>query len=228
MYLCTASSKPTLPSVLRSLLHVEFSSEALRQHHGPLPWDRSYCKFRSNRSFSSSSRLRRSPQESQPLKELSSLNESYKSKRRSQYKASTKRSGRKGDEIKTEKVKPEDWQIQKEALQKKFKEGWNPPKKLSPDAIEGVRQLHAVAPSEFTTPVLAERFKVSPEVIRRILKSKWRPTEEEAEERRKRWAKRYGQIESQKTELGLRPMTKRAVKFSDSKVLYGDTRERPL
>ena len=88
--------------------------------------------------------------------------------------------------------------------------------------------LHAVAPAQFTTPVLAERFKVSPEVIRRILKSKWRPTEEEAEERRKRWAKRYGQIESQKTELGLRPMTKRAVKFSDSKVLYDDTRKRPV
>lgn len=233
MYLCTAPSKPTLPSVLRGLLYAEFSSgrrptSFLYNHQGALPGNRSSCKFRCNRSFSSSPKLRRPSQESRPLKEPFPANEPSKAKKRSQPRANTGHSDRKGDEIKAEKRKPESWQIQKEALQKKFKDGWNPPKKLSPDAIEGVRQLHAVAPAQFTTPVLAERFKVSPEVIRRILKSKWRPTEGEAEERRKRWAKRYGQIESQKTELGLRPMTKSAVKFSDSKVLYDDTRERPV
>ncbi|PYH78009.1 hypothetical protein BO82DRAFT_249753, partial [Aspergillus uvarum CBS 121591] len=64
-------------------------------------------------------------------------------------------------------------------LKEKFKEGWNPPKKLSPDAIEGIRHLHQVAPEQFTTPVLAEQFKVSPEAIRRILKSKWRASDKE-------------------------------------------------
>ncbi|KAH7061211.1 hypothetical protein B0J12DRAFT_553139, partial [Macrophomina phaseolina] len=72
------------------------------------------------------------------------------------------------------------WMVQKEALKEKFgKEGWQPRKKLSPDAMDGIRQLHASDPDTYTTPVLANEFKVSPEAIRRILKSKWRPKEEE-------------------------------------------------
>ncbi|RHZ64462.1 mitochondrial ribosome assembly protein RRG9 [Aspergillus thermomutatus] len=122
------------------------------------------------------------------------------------------------------KKKKELWQIQKEALKKKFKEGWNPPKKLSPDALEGIRHLHAVAPERFTTPVLAEQFQVSPEAIRRILKSKWRPSPEEMEKRRERWDRRHDRIWSQMAELGLRPPKRRADKFSDVKVLY----DKPL
>ena len=99
----------------------------------------------------------------------------------------------------------EPWQIQKEALKRKFPTGWAPPKKLSPDAMEGIRHLHHIAPDQFTTPVLAEEFKVSPEAIRRILKSKWRPSGEELEERRKRWEKRHDRIWSHLSELGLRP-----------------------
>ncbi|RHZ71957.1 Required for respiratory growth protein 9 mitochondrial [Aspergillus turcosus] len=122
------------------------------------------------------------------------------------------------------KKKKEPWQIQKEALKKKFKEGWNPPKKLSPDALEGIRHLHAVAPDRFTTPVLAEQFQVSPEAIRRILKSKWRPSPEEMEKRRERWDRRHDRIWSQMAELGLRPPKRRADKFSDARVLY----DKPL
>lgn len=118
------------------------------------------------------------------------------------------------------KKKKEPWQIQKEALKKKFKEGWNPPKKLSPDALEGIRHLHAVAPDRFTTPVLAEQFQISPEAIRRILKSKWRPSPEEMEKRRERWERRHDRIWSQMTELGLRRPKRSAEKFSDVKVLY--------
>ncbi|EAW18795.1 mitochondrial ribosome assembly protein RRG9 [Aspergillus fischeri NRRL 181] len=118
------------------------------------------------------------------------------------------------------KKKKEPWQIQKEALKKKFKEGWNPPKKLSPDALEGIRHLHAVAPDRFTTPVLAEQFQVSPEAIRRILKSKWRPSPEEMEKRRERWERRHDRIWSQMSELGLRRPKRSADKFSDVKVLY--------
>ncbi|KAL4741572.1 required for respiratory growth protein 9, mitochondrial [Aspergillus similis] len=97
------------------------------------------------------------------------------------------------------------WQIQKEALKRKFPAGWAPPKKLSPDAMEGIRHLHHIAPDQFTTPVLAEEFKVSPEAIRRILKSKWRPSGEQLDERRKRWEKRHDRIWSHLSELGLRP-----------------------
>lgn len=128
---------------------------------------------------------------------------SLRDKSKSQSSQSTAKSS-KADQPQ-QKKKKEPWQIQKEALKRKFKEGWNPPKKLSPDAMEGIRHLHAMNPEQFTTPVLAEQFKVSPEAIRRILKSKWRPTEEEMEDRRRRWEKRQWRIWDHMAELGLRP-----------------------
>lgn len=120
------------------------------------------------------------------------------------------------------KKKKENWQIQKAALEKKFPQGWNPPKKLSPDALDGIRSLHAKAPEQFTTPVLAKEFEVSPEAIRRILKSRWQPSEDEQEGRRLRWEKRHDRIWSRMAELGLRPETKRTKPISDARVLYDD------
>jgi len=120
-----------------------------------------------------------------------------------------------------EKRKPESWEIQKSALKEKFKEGWAPPKKLSPDALDGIRHLHATDPERFTTPVLAEQFKVSPEAVRRILKSKWQPTEEEQDDRRRRWWNRRLRIWSQMAELGLRPRQRRTDRISDAQILYG-------
>jgi hypothetical protein len=100
----------------------------------------------------------------------------------------------------------EHWQIQKDALKKKFGEqGWSPRKKLSPDTMEGIRALHEQFPQKYTTPVLAEQFKVSPEAIRRILKSNWRPSTGKMEERRERWAKRHDRIWDAQAEMGLRP-----------------------
>ncbi|GCB18628.1 required for respiratory growth protein 9, mitochondrial [Aspergillus awamori] len=123
--------------------------------------------------------------------------------------------------------KPEKWQLHKQALKEKFKDGWNPYKKLSPDALEGIRHLHAVAPEKFTTPVLAEEFKVSPEAIRRILKSKWRPSETEIEDRRKRWERRHDRIWGHLSELGLRPSTKRTRDLTDAnQLLYGNNRKK--
>jgi len=122
-----------------------------------------------------------------------------------------------------QKKKREGWQIQKDALKSKFKDGWNPTKKLSPDALDGIRHLHAMAPDRFTTPVLAEQFKVSPEAVRRILKSKWKASESEMENRRKRWEKRHDRIWSQMAELGLRPKKKRTQEIDDFNVLYEDS-----
>jgi hypothetical protein len=117
--------------------------------------------------------------------------------------------------------------VQKAALKEKFAGGWNPPKKLSPDALDGIRHLHAKAPEQFTTSVLAQEFEVSPEAIRRILKSKWRPSEDEMESRRKRWENRHDRIWSRMAELGLRPSTNRTRTLSDFHVLYDDNnRER--
>lgn len=103
-----------------------------------------------------------------------------------------------------------DWQVQKEALKKKFgDQGWSPRKKLSPDTMEGIRVLHEQYPDKYTTPVLAQQFEVSPEAIRRILKSKWRPSPEKMEERRQRWAKRHDRIWDAQAEIGLRPKRKK-------------------
>lgn len=104
---------------------------------------------------------------------------------------------------------PEAWQIQKAALERKFgDEKWQPRKRLSPDAIEGIRALHAQYPDKYTTPVLAKHFEMSPEAIRRILKSNWRPSADEAAERRDRWLKRGERIWTQMVELGVKPPKK--------------------
>ena len=103
----------------------------------------------------------------------------------------------------------EQWQIQKSALSEKFgPTGWLPRKRLSPDTLEGIQALHAQYPDRFTTPILAEQFKVSPEAIRRILKSKWVPKDEEKERRRQRWEKRGENIWSQMVEVGIKPPKK--------------------
>ena len=102
--------------------------------------------------------------------------------------------------------KREGWQSQKEALKNKFQHtGWLPRKRLSPDALEGIRAIYARYPNKYTTPVLAEKFKVSPEAIRRILKSKWRPDEKEEKRRQERWNTRGERIWNQMADIGLHP-----------------------
>ncbi|MCJ1428312.1 Required for respiratory growth protein 9 mitochondrial [Sticta canariensis] len=106
-------------------------------------------------------------------------------------------------------VPREPWQVQKRALLEKFgSSGWSPRKRLSPDALEGIRMLHSQSPDKYTTPVLADHFQVSPEVIRRILKSKWRPNEEEEAKRRERWDKRGESIWTQMVQIGIKPPKK--------------------
>jgi hypothetical protein len=101
------------------------------------------------------------------------------------------------------------WQIHKEKMKEKLHgEAWNPRKKLSPDTMEGIRHLHQTQPEKFTTALLAQHFKVSPEAIRRILKSKWRPSDAEAEDRLRRWDKRGEKIWSNLVELGIKPPKK--------------------
>ncbi|EFQ29964.1 mitochondrion organization and biogenesis protein [Colletotrichum graminicola] len=106
------------------------------------------------------------------------------------------------------KPKREPWQIQKEALKKKFPEGWNPRKRLSPDAIAGIKALHAQFPEEYTLRTLADKFQVSPEAIRRILKSKWQASPEEEEDRQERWFRRGVSVWSRYAELGMKPPSK--------------------
>jgi hypothetical protein len=102
----------------------------------------------------------------------------------------------------------EPWMTQKAALKKKFPGGWNPRKKLSPDALVGIRMLHKQFPEEYTTEVLAQKFEVSPEAIRRILKSKWTPGPEEELERQERWHNRGKKVWTHWAALGKKPPRK--------------------
>ncbi|KAI9865568.1 MAG: Required for respiratory growth protein 9 mitochondrial [Vezdaea acicularis] len=103
--------------------------------------------------------------------------------------------------------KREPWQIQKSALLSKFgSQGWSPLKKLSPDALTGLRALHAQDPEVYSTPVLAAHFAISPEAVRRVLRGKWRPASPEGEEERlKRWDRRGRRIWERMVNLGVRP-----------------------
>ncbi|KAL8927155.1 MAG: hypothetical protein Q9172_001479 [Xanthocarpia lactea] len=123
--------------------------------------------------------------------------------------ARSRPSASKRDERKPPVIKREAWQIQKDAISSKFgSAGWTPRKRLSPDALEGIRALHAQFPNKYTTAVLANQFEVSAEAVRRILKSKWRPSDEEATSRRQRWDKRGERIWGQMVALGVKPPKK--------------------
>ncbi|KAK0613761.1 hypothetical protein B0T14DRAFT_410884, partial [Immersiella caudata] len=100
------------------------------------------------------------------------------------------------------------WKAQKAALKEKFPDGWNPMKKLSPDALAGIRAIHQQFPDVYTTPVLAEKFKMSPEAIRRILKSKWTPKPVEEIERQERWIERGKKVWARYAEQGIKPPVK--------------------
>ncbi len=98
--------------------------------------------------------------------------------------------------------------MQKRAQQDKFPEGWSPRKRLSPDALDGIRALHRQFPAAYTTADLAGRFGVSPEAIRRILRGRWRPSPAEEEDRQLRWFNRGRAVWSRWAELGRKPPTR--------------------
>ena len=109
----------------------------------------------------------------------------------------------------TPRPKKDPWQIQKAALEDKYGEaGWQPRKRLSPDTLDGIRALHASDPAAYSTAVLSEHFKVSADAIRRILRSKWRPNDEESADRKERWEKRGVKKWSEMVDQGVRPPRK--------------------
>jgi len=62
--------------------------------------------------------------------------------------------------------------------------------------MDGLRELHKFDPAKFSTPLLAQRFRISPEAVRRILKSKWEP----APERRAQWAAKQRKLKDERME----------------------------
>jgi hypothetical protein len=68
---------------------------------------------------------------------------------------------------------PPAWLAHRYSQRESFPEGWEPPKRVSREALSLIRLLQQSDPTKFTVPVLADRFKISPEAIRRILKSRF-------------------------------------------------------
>lgn len=73
---------------------------------------------------------------------------------------------------------PEQWRRHRETIKEAFPSGWSPTRKVSRDAMDGLRSLHAFDKDTFSCAVLADKFKISPEAVRRILRSKWEPSRE--------------------------------------------------
>lgn len=73
------------------------------------------------------------------------------------------------------------WQLHKEAMKEAFPEGWSPPKKVGRAEMQVMRKLRALPGAGWTADTLADRFKISPEAVRRILKSNWRRGDDPAE-----------------------------------------------
>lgn len=96
------------------------------------------------------------------------------------------------------------WKRRDETTKRKIKgERWNPKKKLSKESMEKVRLLKEQMP-HLNSGDLSKHFELSPEAIRRILKSKWRPNEEENEDIQRRWKKR-GEMIKQKYDKKVDP-----------------------
>ncbi|KAJ1930806.1 Required for respiratory growth protein 9 mitochondrial, partial [Linderina pennispora] len=83
-----------------------------------------------------------------------------------------------------------EWRIKK--VEEEGDEAWGPTKKLATSSMEKIRLLNAEFPNEWTVRKLSDQFHVSQEAIRRIIKSKFRPTEERT---KKRETKRREQME---------------------------------
>ncbi|GAA5915585.1 hypothetical protein JCM6882_006382 [Rhodosporidiobolus microsporus] len=78
------------------------------------------------------------------------------------------------------------WKRHKVALQSKFPTGWAPPKRISREAMDLVRTLARSDPARYTTPMLAAKFKISPEAVSKILKSRFELPKDEREKREAR------------------------------------------
>jgi hypothetical protein len=103
---------------------------------------------------------------------------------------------------------PMHWAKHRASMKAKFPEGWAPPHKISRAAMDGLRALHTHDPETFTTPVLADKFRISPEAVRRILRSKWEPTKEQRGrllERERRFRQDHARPKSSTAEGGVGP-----------------------
>ncbi|GAA5911262.1 mitochondrial ribosome assembly protein RRG9 [Sporobolomyces salmoneus] len=100
-----------------------------------------------------------------------------------------------GGEGKEGKELPE-WKRHQLTLRSKFPGGWAPPKRISREAMDLLRTLHSVDPEANSVTTLSEKFKISKEAVRRVLKSRFELSRKEREKREgKRKEERMKRIE---------------------------------
>ncbi|KAL7828597.1 hypothetical protein SRHO_G00322310 [Serrasalmus rhombeus] len=103
-------------------------------------------------------------------------------RRRSQENASEEELDMDAVEAKLESLVSEERRIRKAAkfhkIRRQLSERGAPERRLSWDAIEQIRYLKQESPQEWTVQRLADSFSISPDVICRILHSKFTPTPE--------------------------------------------------
>lgn len=73
---------------------------------------------------------------------------------------------------------PHEYRAHRATIKRMYPEGWAPPRTISREAMETLREMNKRDPVHFRVPVLAAKFKISPEAVSRILKSKWQPSPE--------------------------------------------------
>ncbi|KAJ2016355.1 hypothetical protein GGH13_006767 [Coemansia sp. S155-1] len=94
------------------------------------------------------------------------------------------------------------WQRRKIELKLKLgSEKWEPAKKIATSSMEKIRLLNSEFPEVWTMQRLSEQFKVSQETVRRILKSRFQPSEQRTERREQ---KRKAEMETYKEQNKLR------------------------
>lgn len=92
-----------------------------------------------------------------------------------------------------------EWTKRDDAIRKRYGE-WKPTHKLSRQQIQDIRNIKDKMP-HMKTIELANHFRISPEAIRRILKSNWVPSDIEEEQIRLRGEKRKTESQAAKQEM---------------------------
>ncbi|KAK6345488.1 Required for respiratory growth protein 9 mitochondrial [Orbilia javanica] len=128
------------------------------------------------------------------------------------------------------------WKIHMDSVKTKLGgEKWNPFTRLSPAAVATLKQLKQENPG-MTVEEYAPIFKISPDALRRILKSKWMPTPEQETDRNERWKRRGKAVWQEWEEEGMvqkkrvkkHEMEERAMKREEEKKQKGFVVSRGL
>ncbi|ODQ79092.1 hypothetical protein BABINDRAFT_162157 [Babjeviella inositovora NRRL Y-12698] len=93
-----------------------------------------------------------------------------------------------------------EWAKRDTTIKRKIGGGpWKPTNKVSRDTMEGIRAFKTQFPHSDNQKI-GQLFKLSPESVRRILKSNWKPTGDEEIKLAARWEKRRSVLETKAIE----------------------------